>query len=292
MVAAVGMAVSLGYHRLRMEPAFIEANGVRFGYLEQGKGPLVLFVHGFPDTAYTWDRTMEAVAAEGFRCVAPFTRGYWPSEAKGPYDSDTLGSDLIALIEALGEQQAILVGHDFGASASYAAAGLRPERVKMLVTLAIPHPKALKPSLKMLWNIRHFFVLGGKHGPAKARKNDFAYIGELWHRWSPRWKDLPASEIAPVKQAFSHDGCLEAACAYYAAVDFRKRPKGHRANVKMPAVAFAGTDDIIAPRQFEKARHCYDASYEVVQVPGGHFLHREHPTEFISELVRTLRSAR
>ena len=70
---------------------------------------------------------------------------------------------------------------------------------------------------------------------------------------------------------------------------FRERPKGHRPNVKMPAVAFAGTDDIIAPRAFEKARHCYDASYEVVQVPGGHFMHREHPTEFITELVRTLK---
>lgn len=275
-----------------MEPAFIEANGVRFGYLEQGKGPLVLFVHGFPDTAYTWDRTMEAVAAEGFRCVAPFTRGYWPTEAKEPYDSDTLGADLIALIEALGEQQAIVVGHDWGASASYAAAGSRPERVKMLVTLAIPHPKSLKPNPFTLWKIRHFFTLGGKNGPAKARKNNFAYIDELWHRWSPTWKDLPASEIAPVKEAFSHDGCTEAACAYYAQVKFRDRPKGHRGNIKMPAVAFAGTDDIIEPRQFEKARHCYDASYEVVQVPGGHFMHREHPQEFITELVRILKNGK
>lgn len=277
-----------------MEPAFIEANGVRFGYLEQGKGPLVLFVHGFPDTAYTWDRAMAAVAAEGFRCVAPFTRGYWPTEAKGPYDSDTLGADIVALIEALAgpEQSAIVVGHDWGASASFAAAGSRPERVKMLVTLAIPHPKSLKPNPLVIWKIRHFFTLGRKSGPAKARKNDFAYITELWHRWSPAWKNLPESEIAPVKEAFSHPGCLEAACAYYAAADFRHPPKGHRANVKMPSVAFAGTDDIIAPRQFEKARTCYDASYEVVQVPGGHFMHREHPTEFVTELVRILKNAK
>src|SRR3569623_2520646 len=107
-----------------MEPAFIEANGVRFGYLEQGKGPLVLFVHGFPDTAYTRDKVMDAVAAEGFRSVAPFTRGYWPREAKGPYDSDTLGADLIALIEALGEDKAIIVGHDWGASVVFVVVGL------------------------------------------------------------------------------------------------------------------------------------------------------------------------
>jgi pimeloyl-ACP methyl ester carboxylesterase len=60
-------------------------------------------------------------------------------------------------------------------------------------------------------------------------------------------------------------------------------------NIKVPTVSFAGTDDIIAPRAYEKARTCYDASYEVVQVPGGHFMHREHPAEFIAELTRTLK---
>lgn len=272
-----------------MTPAKITANGIEFSYLEQGKGPLVLLVHGFPDTAHTWDRVMPAVAEAGFRVVAPFTRGYWPTEAKGPYDSDTLGDDIAALIEALGEKQAIVVGHDWGASAAYCAAGSHPDRVRLLITMAIPHPKSLKPSPLMLWKIRHFFTLGRPSGPAKARKDDFAYIDELWRRWSPAWKDLPASETAAVKDSFRHDGSLEAACAYYAATNPRKRPKGHRPNIKMPAVAFAGTEDMIAPRAYEKARHCYDGSYEVIQVPGGHFMHREHPNEFITELVRTLK---
>ena len=274
-----------------MQPAFIDANGVKLAYLEQGKGPLVVLVHGFPDTAHTWDRVMPAVAELGFRAVAPFTRGYWPSEAKGPYDSDTLGADIVALIEALGESSAIVVGHDWGASAAYAAAGSRPDRVRMLITLAIPHPKSLKPTPLTIWKIRHFFTLSRKGAAAKIRANGYRYIDELWRRWSPAWKDLPASETAAVKESFSHDGSLEAACAYYAAVNPRKPPKGHRANIKVPAVAFAGTDDMIAPRAYEKARHCYDASYEVIQVPGGHFMHREHPEEFIPELVRTLRDA-
>ena len=272
-----------------MTPATIKANGIEFAYLEQGKGPLVLLVHGFPDTAHTWDRVMPAVAEAGFRAVAPFTRGYWPTEAKGPYDSDTLGDDIAALIEALGERQAIVVGHDWGASAAYCAAGSHPDRVRMLITMAIPHPKSLKPGPLMLWRIRHFFTLGRASGPAKARANDFAYIDELWRRWSPAWKDLPASETAAVKESFRHDGSLEAACAYYAATNPRKRPKGHRPNIQMPAVAFAGTEDMIAPRAYEKARHCYASSYEVIQVPGGHFMHREHPDEFITELVRTLK---
>ena len=63
-----------------MEPKTVTANGLRFGYLERGEGPLVLLVHGFPDTAYTWDKVMPALAEAGFRAVAPFTRGYRPTE--------------------------------------------------------------------------------------------------------------------------------------------------------------------------------------------------------------------
>src|SRR5215207_7384111 len=77
---------------------FIEANGLRFGYLEFGQGPLVLLVHGFPDTAYSWDATRRALATAGFRAVAVFTRGYAPTAVpeQEAYDSDTLGRDLIA----------------------------------------------------------------------------------------------------------------------------------------------------------------------------------------------------
>ena len=130
-----------------MEPAFVEANGLRIAYLEAGKGPLVLLLHGFPDTAHTWDRALPALADAGFRAVAPFMRGYHPTAipADGAYDSDTLAADAVALITALGEEQAIVVGHDWGASAAYGAATIAPERVKKLVVLAIPHPKSLNP---------------------------------------------------------------------------------------------------------------------------------------------------
>src|SRR2546423_524922 len=111
-----------------MTPRFVEANGLKFACLEQGKGPLVVLAHGFPDTAHTWDRALTALADAGFHAVAPFTRGYHPTQipADGKYDVETLGRDLIALIDALGGN-AILVGHDWGAAAAYAAAALAPE---------------------------------------------------------------------------------------------------------------------------------------------------------------------
>ena len=83
---------------------YIHANGLKFAYLEQGDGPLVMLLHGFPDTAHTWSHQMQALAAAGYRVVAPFLRGYPPTEipSDGYYDKATLASDIAALIEALG----------------------------------------------------------------------------------------------------------------------------------------------------------------------------------------------
>ena len=95
----------------------VRANGVTFSYLEAGEGPLVLCLHGFPDNAYTFTQLMDRLAATGFRAVAPFMRGYWPTEvpADGRYQSAVLAMDALALIEALGADRAVLIGHDWGA---------------------------------------------------------------------------------------------------------------------------------------------------------------------------------
>lgn len=271
----------------------MQANGVRFSYLEQGTGPLVLLMHGFPDTAHTWDRVMPAVAEAGFRAVAPFMRGYHPTEipSDGAYDTGTLGKDVLALIPALGAERAIVVGHDWGASAVYAAAALGPERIQLLVTLAIPHPGSIRPSPRLVWAVRHFFPLGRKNAAKRVRANDFAYVDTLVRRWSPAWKNVPPSETERVKVAFREPGVVEAACSYYRQQGFRVSA-ALKQKVTVPSVAFAGTHDIIAPRVYEKARHYFTASYEVVQVPGGHFMHREHPDVFIPELVRVLKEHR
>lgn len=272
-----------------MEPRFVEANGLSFAYLEQGTGPLVLMVHGFPDTAHTWEYAMPELAKAGFRAVAMFQRGYYPTEIppNGPFDSETLGRDILAMITALGAERAIVVGHDWGASAAYAAAALGPSKIQLLVTLAIPHPKSIKPSPKAIWTLRHFFPLRRDGAAEMVRKNDFAYVDELVRRWSPAWQDIPADETRHTKQAFAHPGCLEAACAYYKTISPRLL-KAHRMPIEVPSVAFAGEHDMLKPRQYEKARHCFTSSYEVVQVPGGHFMHREHPAEFNRELIRVL----
>jgi pimeloyl-ACP methyl ester carboxylesterase len=267
--------------------SYVEANGIRFAYFEEGKGPLVLMVHGFPDTAHTWDVVRPGIAAAGYRVVTPFTRGYAPTQIPpdGPFDSETLGSDLVALICALGESKAIVVGHDWGASGAYAAATLEPEKVEMLVTLAIPHPASLKPSVGLLWKARHFLSLNLPGAAKRMRANDFAYVDELVRRWSPAW-NVPPGETDAVKAAFREPGCVEAAVAYYKHVG--KPPPSLRKKISVPTVAFAGLEDIVPPEAFDAAASRYTASYRVVRMPGGHFLHREYPERFEKELIEAL----
>lgn len=269
----------------------VTANGLTFAYVEEGTGPLVLMVHGFPDTWHTWDAVRPQVAAAGFRVVTPNQRGYFPTglAPDGRYDTDALGEDVLALIDALGERQAILVGHDWGAGAAYAAAALAPHQVTKLVAIGIPHPASVTPTPKLAWTVRHFLTLRLPGAVARTAANDFATIDRLVQRWSPAWK-VPPDETRHVKEAFAHEGSLDAALGYYRALR-PTLPKGSRLKISVPTVAFAGLDDTIAPSAYEPARSWFTHGYEVVTMRGGHFMHREHPGEFIPKLLAVLRSA-
>jgi pimeloyl-ACP methyl ester carboxylesterase len=182
---------------------FVEANGLNFGYLEDGSGPLVLMLHGFPDTAHTWDDLRPRIAAQGYRAVSPFMRGYHPTAIPDrDADQETLARDPLALIEALGASEAVIIGHDFGAGAAYGAAALGPDRVTKLFVLAIPHPATLKPSLKKLWGVRHFATYKLPGAANRFARNDFAALPKICRRWSPDWRPDP-NEFDPVRACFA-----------------------------------------------------------------------------------------
>jgi pimeloyl-ACP methyl ester carboxylesterase len=170
---------------------FVDAKGLKFGYLEEGSGPLVLMLHGLPDTAHTWDDLRPRIAAKGYRAVSPFMRGYHPTAIpdRDP-DQETLARDPLALIEALGAHDAIIIGHDWGASAAYGAAALGPDRVKKLIVIGIPHPAALKPSLKKRWGVRHFAAYKLPGAAGRFARNDFAALPAIYRRWSPTFSVL------------------------------------------------------------------------------------------------------
>jgi pimeloyl-ACP methyl ester carboxylesterase len=120
----------------------IATNGISLHVTEQGDGPAVLFCHGFPDTAYTWRRQMQAIASAGYRAIAPDMRGYGHSSAPADatlYTPLHTAGDLVGLLDALSVPSAVLVGHDWGATHAWNAALMRPDRFKAVFCMSVPY---------------------------------------------------------------------------------------------------------------------------------------------------------
>lgn len=266
------------------------ANGLEFHYFEEGEGPLVLLMHGFPDTAHTWDAVRPALADAGYRAVSPFARGYTPTEVPAEdTDTQTMGEDILALIEALGEESAIVVGHDWGAQAAYAAAHLGPEMIDKLVVIAIPHPDTLEPCLANLWSGRHFFYLNRPSAVSMMQQDDFAHVNELYARWAPTW-DVPDAELEPVKNAFAMEASLDAALGYYRAAELSP-PAFLQADLTVDTLLVGGREDLLPETAFtvdSVAR--FAGNHEVVMLDAGHFPHREDPDAFLEALLDFLGS--
>lgn len=120
----------------------VTTNGIRMHIAEQGKGPLVVLCHGFPELSYSWRHQLPALAAAGFHAVAPDQRGYGQTDCPQPieaYDIFQLTGDIVGLIQALGHEDAVIVGHDWGAAVAWYSALLRPDLFRALVLLSVPY---------------------------------------------------------------------------------------------------------------------------------------------------------
>src|SRR6202163_247840 len=133
---------------------FVETNGIRMHLAEQGEGPLVLLCHGFPESWYSWRHQLSALAAAGFRAMAPDMRGYGKSDAPEAIDQYTifhLVGDLVGLLDALEARTAVIVGHDWGAAVAWQAARLRPDRFRAVAALSVPYrPRGEAPPTSVM----------------------------------------------------------------------------------------------------------------------------------------------
>lgn len=272
----------------------VAANELRFAYLSAGAdndGPLVLCLHGFPDTAYTWRHLLPALAGAGYRAVAPFMRGYAPTEvpADGCYETAALAADAVALHEALGGGgDAILVGHDWGAFAAYGAGALEPKRWRRVVALSSPPTRAIIPSFLEYEQLRrsfYQFVFQTPLAEAAVAHDDFAFIRHLWEDWTV---DYDAHrDIEHVKDALAEQANLSAAIGYYRGMfDVYPRPSRysdirHRAagTPHHPVLYLHGEHDgSLGVDLADNARGVFSTDSSVEIIDGvGHFPHLERP---------------
>ncbi|MFB4318007.1 alpha/beta fold hydrolase [Actinomadura sp. 21ATH] len=140
---------------MEIQHRFVEStSGLRMHVAEAGSGPLVLLLHGFPECWYSWRHQLVALAEAGYRAVAPDQRGYARTGGPAAVDQYTihhLVGDAVGLIDALGEETAVVAGHDWGAPVAWHAAQFRPERVRGVIGLSVPHrPRSSRPPVQAM----------------------------------------------------------------------------------------------------------------------------------------------
>lgn len=278
----------------------IDANGLEIAYLDAGRGDPVLLFHGFPDIAPTFVPLAEQMCESGFRCIAPWTRGYWPTATGRFYDVGTLVADAIALIDALAVDRAYVVGHDWGADIAYGLSAAHPDRFAAAAVLAVPHDRALQPNRLASFDQlrRSFYMWLFQLSPLAEEivsKDRFAFVRRLWREWSPRWTP-PPEHLDAVVATLERPGVLRAALSYYRALfdqtladpaleDLRERT---RATIPVPTVLLLGErDDCLDPSLETGSEAAFDGHYHVEKLTScGHFPQLE-ATDRVAELVGT-----
>ncbi len=267
----------------------IEHGGRNVRVASVGDGTPVVLLHGFPDGPDSWAHTAASLAAAGHRAIVPYLRGYHPdtiTPGRG-YGREEIGDDVAHLLDAMELDAAIVVGHDWGAGCAWSAVARHPERISGLVPVAIPHPASMKPSLPLLWGVRHFFYFKAPWSDQRTRRDDFAYIDTLYERWSPKWRgpDRDAA-VAGAKEMFADERVLHEVLQWYR--DLSLRPSdASRFDVPCPGLLVMGAEDFggdVDP--YERSARRFDPPAEVLSIAGaGHWPHREGQAEFDERLV-------
>lgn len=278
----------------------VDAGDVRLALLERGEGPLVVVLHGFPDSVWSMVPLLQTIAAAGFRAVAPAMRGYAPSSLPGrrttPVD---LARDVLAIADALGEEEVLVVGHDWGAATAQTVATLAPHRVRRIVMAGLPHVHTvlLRPAPRQLWRSRYMLQFQVPELPERVlARDDLRWIDGLVRRWSPRWN--PSDEqLATIRAGLEGPGRLSAALGYYRGIplalidgDARRTVLGE---VPVPTLLIRGGEDhCMGPDRFDDLGDRFTGGVRLATLPGaGHHMHVEAPDAFADHVLAHLTGA-
>ncbi|MCZ2109022.1 MAG: alpha/beta hydrolase [Dehalococcoidia bacterium] len=310
----------------------IQTNGINMHIAEAGTGPLVIFCHGWPESWYSWRHQLTALAAAGFHAVAPDQRGYGQTDKPIAIDQYTqlhMVGDIVGLVNALDAEDAVIVGHDWGAPVAWNSAMMRPDLFRAVVGMSVPHsprgPMAPTTMFKALFGNNFFYILYFQEpGRAEAefeadvrktmRMILFSASGDLPPRERqqlqkgakfldqmedpttlPPW--LTEQDIDYYTGEFERSG-FRGGLNWYRNMDRNWELTGawHDAKITVPALFVAGDKDpvltmIPGGNILDAMRPAVPGLVDAVLIPGaGHWVQQERPAETNAALISFLRS--
>lgn len=269
-------------------------------------GRPMLLLHGWPDDVRTWDGVRPALHAAGWRTVAPYLRGYGPTAfregAPVTADLESLGQDVLDLMDGLGIVSAVLVGHDWGARAAYVAAHTAPERVEACVAISVGWGTNTADQVVSLTQIQaywyHWFF-ATPYGAARLREDPRGLAQYVWDIWMPDHPEARAAfgQTAP---SFDNPAWPDVTIHSYAmrwgnaapdpAYDALRAAQKADMTIRVPTLMLHGeADPVTAPWTSEGKEALFAARYERKVLPGlNHFPPREAPATVAREILAFL----
>lgn len=272
----------------------IAARGARFHVAELGDGPLVLFLHGFPQFWWSWRNQLPTFAAAGYRAVAMDLRGYGATDhTPRGYDLPALAEDVAAVIKSLGAADALVVAHDWGGFIGWTLAVQHPKTVRRLVTVGAPHPLRLRSSLLrhpgQLNRSAHALSMQAPWLPERRfTQGNAAKVDQVLNQWSaPGWPDVPTAMV--YRRAFQEGNTPYCAAEYHRwlvrsafRVDGLRYAHRMKQSIKAPVLQVHGARDrCFLPDVAQGSGRYVDAPYRWRLLDGvGHFPQEEDPEQF------------
>jgi pimeloyl-ACP methyl ester carboxylesterase len=294
-----------------MPERMIASNGIELNVLDEGDGPLVVLCHGFPELAYSWRRQVPALTQAGYRVLAPDMRGYGHSSAPPQveaYDVVSLCDDMTGLLDAVSQDSAIFVGHDWGANVTWQLAVLHPERVRAVAGLSVPFvphaPAAPIPIMRRHLGEDFYIVWFQQPGVADAAlARDVRRTLTTSRQWTAQWADEDASpprpqpwlsedELAVYVEAFQRTG-FTGGLNWYRNIDRNWELTADVAErrVEQPALFLTGERDPVRRFMPAEAMHGWvtDLRAEIVVPGAGHWVQQQEPEAVNAALLDFLR---
>jgi pimeloyl-ACP methyl ester carboxylesterase len=272
-------------------------NGIRMHYVTQGEGPLIVLLHGFPEFWYSWRNQIPFLAEHGYTVVAPDLRGYNDTDKpRRGYDVPTLLRDIVGLITGLGQEKAIIVGHDWGGALAWAFAMRYPAMTDRLIVMNAPHPGAMLREIRTLKQLRKSWYIFFFQIPWLPEyvllRNHANEIGRGLRGSAVQKSVFPREETAKYQEAMSKPGAMTAALNYYRQV-FRRLPRsswGTKFQVSVPTLLIWGEQDIALGIELTTGLEQWVDDIEIKRIAdSGHWVQQEKPdlvNEYMLEFLQ------